>query len=227
VTIGRNATPPVTPRTFDFVSWGNPTVAAVVAGCRATQAPLPLLGTFERNAPANWDTVVSSLTWRGGGLGADLKPRHRGWHHDPRVATFSSVRSANRAARTAARALQVGLRPVPMPSRLEDPPEKMMWGDGRWATVRGGRGFVAKPTATSTSPCRCAMSVPIAVLQSWHPDAGLHRGDPHYPTGTSSTARAATAPYRPVAPASGREPYETKTTRPTGRSMTPSSAATP
>lgn len=109
MTIGRNATPPVTPRTFDFVSWGNPTVAAVVAGCRATQAPLPLLGTFERNAPANWDTVVSSLTWRGGGLGADLKPRRRGWHHDPRggdvlLRALGQPRRAHRSTSAAGRA---------------------------------------------------------------------------------------------------------------------------
>jgi hypothetical protein len=37
------------------------------------------------------------------------------------AATFYSVRSANRAARTAERALQVGLRPVLVTSRLQDP----------------------------------------------------------------------------------------------------------
>jgi len=58
------------------------------------------------------------------------------------VATFASVRSASRAARIAERALQAGLRPVLVPSRLEDPPEKMMWIDGHWSQVCGGRASV-------------------------------------------------------------------------------------
>jgi hypothetical protein len=57
------------------------------------------------------------------------------------VATFASVRSANRAARTAERALQAGLRPVLVPSRLQDPPEKIGWMDNHWAKVDGGRGY--------------------------------------------------------------------------------------
>jgi hypothetical protein len=97
-------------------------------------------------------------------------------------ATFASVRSANRAARTAERALLVGLRPVLMPSRLEDPPEKMMWGDGRWATVHGGRGFVEEADGN----IYLAMSLRnvgagIAVLQGWHTDDGTHRADPDHP----------------------------------------------
>jgi hypothetical protein len=55
------------------------------------------------------------------------------------VATFSSVRSGNRAARTAERALQAQLRPVLVPSRLEDPIEKVLWIDGHWSRVPGGR----------------------------------------------------------------------------------------
>ena len=42
------------------------------------------------------------------------------------VATFSAVRSANAAARTAERSLQVGLRPLLMPARPEDPAEKVV-----------------------------------------------------------------------------------------------------
>src|ERR1700692_4305776 len=40
------------------------------------------------------------------------------------VATFSSVRSANRAARAAERSLLAGLRPVLLASRLQDAPHK-------------------------------------------------------------------------------------------------------
>ena len=58
------------------------------------------------------------------------------------VATFVSVRSANRAARTAERALQAGLRPVLVPSRMQDPPEKIMWSDQHWARVEGGHASV-------------------------------------------------------------------------------------
>lgn len=58
------------------------------------------------------------------------------------LATFASVRSANQAARTSERALQVNLRLVLFPSRPQDPPEKMMWGDEHWASVPGGRASV-------------------------------------------------------------------------------------
>jgi hypothetical protein len=98
------------------------------------------------------------------------------------VATFASVRSGNRAARTAERALQVGLRPVLMPSRFEDPPEKMRWLEGRWATVPGGRGYVDSVDGTVF----LAMSLRnvgsgIAVLQSWLVAAGRPERDADRP----------------------------------------------
>lgn len=55
------------------------------------------------------------------------------------VATFSSVRSASRAARAAERALQVGLRPVLLTSRLEDPMQKVGFQDRKWLIVPGAR----------------------------------------------------------------------------------------
>ena len=58
------------------------------------------------------------------------------------IATFGSVRSANRAARVAEQAFLLGQRPLVMPSRLDDPPEKLMWGDEHWARVDGGRASV-------------------------------------------------------------------------------------
>jgi hypothetical protein len=54
------------------------------------------------------------------------------------VATFAAVRSANRAARATERALLVGIRPVLMTSRLQDPPEKVGFQDGHWVMVEGG-----------------------------------------------------------------------------------------
>jgi hypothetical protein len=58
------------------------------------------------------------------------------------VATFASVRSANRAARTAERSLLEGLRPVLVNSRLQDPPEKISFVDQHWIRLEGGRGVV-------------------------------------------------------------------------------------
>jgi len=55
------------------------------------------------------------------------------------VATFASVRSSNRSARIAEAALQEQRRPVLAPSRLEDPVQKLMFGDGHWVKAAGGR----------------------------------------------------------------------------------------
>ena len=57
------------------------------------------------------------------------------------LATFASVRSANRAARAARAAEQsllVGLRPVLMPSRWQDPGEKIGFMDEHWVKVTAG-----------------------------------------------------------------------------------------
>jgi hypothetical protein len=58
------------------------------------------------------------------------------------IATFASVRSANRAARTAERALLEGLRPLVVASRLQDPPEKVLFADLHWVRVEGGHAAV-------------------------------------------------------------------------------------
>jgi hypothetical protein len=84
--------------------------------------------------------------------------------------TFASVRSANRAARTAERALQAGLRPVLAHSRLEDPSDKITWADNHWAKLSGGRVSVELVDGN----LYLAMSLRnvgagIAVLQGWHP----------------------------------------------------------
>ena len=58
------------------------------------------------------------------------------------VATFSSVRSAQRSARASEAALLAGIRPVLVTSRLEDPPQKVGFQDDHWAHVAGGRASV-------------------------------------------------------------------------------------
>ena len=55
------------------------------------------------------------------------------------VATFSSTRSANAAARTSERAVLDGLRPIVVPSRWQDPVQKVRFADGEWMAVPGGR----------------------------------------------------------------------------------------
>ena len=54
-------------------------------------------------------------------------------------ATFAAVRSSQRSARANERALLVGIRPVLVPSRLQDPPEKVSWQDDHWTKLDGGR----------------------------------------------------------------------------------------
>lgn len=54
------------------------------------------------------------------------------------VATFASVRSANRSARLAERALLHTMRPVLVQSRLEDRTEKIFWGDQHGTQLKGG-----------------------------------------------------------------------------------------
>jgi hypothetical protein len=70
---------------------------------------------------ADWVTI-SSLATAGGTLVLA-------------VATFSSVRSANRSARVAERSLMIGMRPVLVPSREDDPLERIRFGDGQIVQV--------------------------------------------------------------------------------------------
>src|ERR1700745_954764 len=58
-------------------------------------------------------------------------------------ATFRSVRSGDPAARVAEQSLLVGLRPVLIPSREEEPVERLRFGDGEFITVPGHGGAVA------------------------------------------------------------------------------------
>jgi hypothetical protein len=55
------------------------------------------------------------------------------------IATFASVRSSNRSARIAEAALQEQRRPVLVPSRLDDPAQKIMFVEGLWVSAGGGR----------------------------------------------------------------------------------------
>jgi hypothetical protein len=52
------------------------------------------------------------------------------------VATYSSTRSANRAARISEQSLKVGLRPVLFNARPQDPPQKVGYGDDHFVVLR-------------------------------------------------------------------------------------------
>jgi len=56
------------------------------------------------------------------------------------LATFSAVRSGNRTARAAEQSLLTSLRPLLMPSRLNDPMLKVNFGDNKWVRLPGGSG---------------------------------------------------------------------------------------
>jgi hypothetical protein len=77
---------------------------------------------------ADWSTIASLAT-AGGTLVLGL-------------ATFSAVRSANRANRVTERALLANIRPVIGASRMDDPMQKVGFMDGHWMRLPGGRALV-------------------------------------------------------------------------------------
>jgi hypothetical protein len=87
------------------------------------------------------------------------------------IATFVSVRSSNRSARVAERALQAGMRPLLSGSRLTDPDIKIGWSDDHRAVVGGGRSSIE----LVDDRIYLAMSLRnvgsgVAVLQAWSID---------------------------------------------------------
>jgi hypothetical protein len=84
------------------------------------------------------------------------------------VATFASVRSANRAARVAEQALQVNQRPLLMPSRLTDPLQKIFFQEGKYFRLEGGRGIaeVENGVVYLAISLRCS-GQGLAVVHGW------------------------------------------------------------
>jgi hypothetical protein len=84
------------------------------------------------------------------------------------VATFSSVRSGQRSARASEAALLAGIRPVLVPSRLEDPPQKVSFQDDHWTHVGGGHA-IAEATDEAIYLLVSVRNVGngIAVLDRW------------------------------------------------------------
>jgi hypothetical protein len=79
---------------------------------------------------ADWSTIASLSTAAGTLVLA--------------VATFSSVRASQQSARVAELALSHNLRPLLIPSRLDDPSQKVRFGEGRYVKVDGGRAAVER-----------------------------------------------------------------------------------
>jgi hypothetical protein len=99
------------------------------------------------------------------------------------VATFVSVRSANRAARVAERTLLAGIRPLLVPSRAQDPEQKIGFADNRWIRVPGGQAAVeiADEAVYLVISLRNVGSG-LAVLHGWrfHPER-IMGGDADHP----------------------------------------------
>ena len=84
------------------------------------------------------------------------------------LATFASVRSANRAARTAERALLAGIRPVLTPSNLDDAPLKVGFADNHWVRPPGGGAVAeAKDQAIYMAISLRNVGSGMAVLHGW------------------------------------------------------------
>jgi hypothetical protein len=94
------------------------------------------------------------------------------------AATFASVKSANRAARAAERSLLAGLRPLLLPSKLDDPEQKVGFADDRWLKVPGGQAAAeVSPQAIYMAVALRNVGTGIAVLHGWHFYPERHRSD--------------------------------------------------
>lgn len=98
------------------------------------------------------------------------------------VATFASVRSAHRAAQATERALLAGIRPVLVPSRPHDPPERIGFGDDHRVEVDGGRA-VAEATDEAIYLAIALRNVGngLALLDGWDLYADRNSGGPSRP----------------------------------------------
>jgi len=76
--------------------------------------------------------------WRG--LGDDLIAGDRGRNARPRRRNLRLRPLANRAARVAEASLLAGIRPLLVPTRLEDPQQKVGFADNHFVHVSGGGG---------------------------------------------------------------------------------------
>ena len=129
---------------------------------------------------ADWATI-SSLATAGGTLILA-------------AATFSAVRSANRSARIAERALQEQRRPVLVHARLDDPPQKVRFADKHWIHAEGGETVIEEDGDTIYLGMTVRnVGAGIAVLQGWHTWGELAGRELDHRDPADSAARSATS----------------------------------
>jgi hypothetical protein len=117
------------------------------------------------------------------------------------VATFGSTRSANRAARASEqslriaaqslrigeRSLEIGLRPLLLPSRWDDPAQKIMYGDEQWFRLPGGSGIGEIRSVDDVETVYLGLSLHnagsgLAVIHGWRFYPDRPQGpDQHHP----------------------------------------------
>jgi hypothetical protein len=105
------------------------------------------------------------------------------------VATFASIRSANRSVRTSERSARIaeqsllaGQRPLLVNSRLQDPQQKIQYPEGVWLAVDGGTAALE----VTDKVVYLAVSIRnvgtgLAVLRGWHVQVGLQTERSHPP----------------------------------------------
>ena len=105
---------------------------------------------------ADWQ-IISSLATAGGTLVLA-------------AATFSAIRSANRSARIAERALLTGMRPLLVPSLTDDPAQKVLWSDRHAVRLNGGRAvFESAGDVIYLAMGLRNLGAGLALLHGWHP----------------------------------------------------------
>jgi hypothetical protein len=117
---------------------------------------------------ADWVTI-SALATAGGTLALA-------------ASTFGSVRSANRAARVAEQSLLANLRPLLVPSRIDDPAQEVPFSDDRLIMLPGG-GAVVETTDNAIYLAISLRNVAngIAVLHGWRFEEGWTTGGGQQP----------------------------------------------
>ncbi len=115
----------------------------------------------------DWSTVASFAT-AGGTLVLAL-------------ATFSAIRSSNRSARIAEESLLTGMRPLLVPSLMDDPVHKVLWSDRHTAHVGGMRAIFEEENGVFYLAVGLRnLGTGIAILHGWDPTPDQAFGDrPH------------------------------------------------
>lgn len=137
------------------------------------------------------------------------------------VATFSSVRSAQRTTRLAERstqlserALLIGLRPVLVPSRESDPVESVRFVEGRTVDVEGGMAGIEHEGESFyfVMPLR-NVGPGLGVIHGWYVTPSEPQAMGNHAEPEEFRPRPSISTCRPATPAFGRGRSASPTTR--------------